>query len=622
MYNLAWGVYYEDEAHGPYCNRFLQESYEGGVYTLEAGKTYDIKLWYSEGGSVTRTFSLTTPVSAGSMTFMQTDLSVFTGNILTLRLVLSDPFALADSFSWSSSNPSVTSVTSDSLSSAEIKFLAPGTVTVTATNEVLSCSYTFSVQAPTDLIPGQTYYIANPTEGGYDLTFTPTASGKYMIYTNQQIPIGITPADINTEHHFFNGCQGIANVLRAGKQYTYTVYVPAWLNVAQLQVKIELKEAVSGFPSDDTPKATATPTSVPEPPQPTLPPENPLDLDHVYHISFEASEYKYVGTYLIEETGTYYLNVKAPHPEPWELFCEDELISPENVTFEDSDTEAEYVYTLVQGKKYKIICSTDKTTEAQLVLSRVSLLDSNQEPVQEQPPLAGPVVTDEAGFMERVEQENEGSTIHVRPEQKDNAVTLNLAAFDLASKRDMTVVIELTAGQVIFDTQTQSTIAQFSKASDVTVEMKSLAENQLNESQRQLLNSHEVAHIISASVFQGEDSIHDFAGGTATLRIPFTAQKDASYEVLYLPENGSTTAEETESFACTVGDDYIEFKTGHFSEFAVVQIPPEIAEPEPPATVPADTEAPNTALILGSIGAILLIGVLLFLRIVKKRKKQ
>lgn len=273
MYNFTWDVRNAATNDGIYCDRFEQENYQGGMYMLQGGVTYNVMLWQSDGGTSTRTFGLAKAETTTGISFAEANKTGYVGNEWILRLILSAPAAVDNAITWTSSDSAIVSVEKNDLASANLKLLKSGTATVTATAGSFSANCVIHVQDLNELELGKTSCIYNPKEGPYEFTFTPETSGKYIVYTNQMIPIGIVPLDRYTENTIQNGGQAIVNTLSAGQQYTYTVFVTKWLEdtgIKEIPVRIEQLTQTT----DPTQPSTQLPTAPTE--QPMQPPSEPL----------------------------------------------------------------------------------------------------------------------------------------------------------------------------------------------------------------------------------------------------------------------------------------------------------------------------------------------------------
>ena len=86
--------------------------------------------------------------------------------------------------------------------------------------------------------------------------------------------------------------------------------------------------------------------------------------------------------------------------------------------------------------------------------------------------------------------------------------------------------------------------------------------------------------VISAELVGGDTSVHDFGGGTVTVKLPFNppaGTKGNDYKILYVADNGKI-----EKIKTTYVDGHLVFSLTHFSEYIVVneKVAEDVTNPE------------------------------------------
>ena len=130
--------------------------------------------------------------------------------------------------------------------------------------------------------------------------------------------------------------------------------------------------------------------------------------------------------------------------------------------------------------------------------------------------------------------------------------------------------LELTMEQAVVqvDATALETILSQGNAEEVTLQLQQVSTENLKKPQKQALETRNVVSVLSAKIFCGNNSIHDFGGGQVILRIPFTPEPGMGYQIIYVAEDGSVTV-----VPHTYENGFLQFSTGHFSEYAIVKDP-------------------------------------------------
>ena len=151
---------------------------------------------------------------------------------------------------------------------------------------------------------------------------------------------------------------------------------------------------------------------------------------------------------------------------------------------------------------------------------------------------------------------------------------------------------------------------------NMTLQVQSLTKDRLSQAQQAALTGKNAALVVDITLSAGDISIHDFAGGIASVTVPFAPEKDKDYAVYYLAEDGTL-----EKITASYTDDSLTFTTGHFSQYVVL-------EAEKSADIgtgtPADPEsAPRILKLLPYllIAVAVAAGIVVTVLVLKKKKK-
>lgn len=140
-----------------------------------------------------------------------------------------------------------------------------------------------------------------------------------------------------------------------------------------------------------------------------------------------------------------------------------------------------------------------------------------------------------------------------------------LSAEVLAQLTDANVQLQvsLPAAKVTLDATVLATIAGKTDGA-VELSCQKLQKEHLSPEQLMALEEKQVGSILQLELTFEGGSVHDFMGGTATVRIP--EMQDADAEVWYLAPDGTAEQMPTE-----LENGELVFRTGHFSEYAVLK---------------------------------------------------
>ena len=130
------------------------------------------------------------------------------------------------------------------------------------------------------------------------------------------------------------------------------------------------------------------------------------------------------------------------------------------------------------------------------------------------------------------------------------------------------VVIKLTDTYVMLDGTAAEAIASQAQGDTIRLKIDSKKESSLNNAQRTALSAFSYCSPFEAYFESGGEKIRDFGGGQATVSVKqgIPEGMDARYfYICYVPEDGNLTVHKT-----WYENGMLSFKTGHFSDYAIV----------------------------------------------------
>ncbi len=189
VYNL---VHLSCRTGGSYYNEFESEDSEPMAAQLEGGVTYVIDTYFNEyrdpgNGSFDLTVYKATPTTAISFAGGST-YSGYENTLKILSLDFTPVYHTPESVHFTSSNENIVKVMGGSNEECQIKLVAPGTATVTATSEsglTATCTVTVKELKTLTLGVASTAEIINGGDEDY-FRFTPTQTGVYTFSSNAE----------------------------------------------------------------------------------------------------------------------------------------------------------------------------------------------------------------------------------------------------------------------------------------------------------------------------------------------------------------------------------------------------------------------------------------------------
>lgn len=115
--------------------------------------------------------------------------------------------------------------------------------------------------------------------------------------------------------------------------------------------------------------------------------------------------------------------------------------------------------------------------------------------------------------------------------------------------------------------------------STIRLDVKSIKEDSLSQSQKDAIKDETIEKIISAELFCNDEYISDFGNGKASVQIPFElpeGTEGCDYEVWYIADNG-----DIEILPTSYSDGFISVELEHFSEYVIVNIADDLGGKEP-----------------------------------------
>ena len=201
--------------------------------------------------------------------------------------------------------------------------------------------------------------------------------------------------------------------------------------------------------------------------------------------------------------------------------------------------------------------------------------------------------------------------------EKPAAVTsaqLPVASLEQVAKIDeeATLTVSMADATVVLDAATLTAVADQADGATVTLEVKQVKAETLNDAQQEAIEDLDVHGTISASLLSGGKYIHDFDGGKATVAVPFALPvgvKGEDIVVIYVADDGKT-----EEVPTTFANNVLMFTVEHFSEYVIVNTA---------AEAPTTNGSPATGDvgILNSVAAMLLSGMGVIALVPKKRQE-
>ncbi len=179
-----------------------------------------------------------------------------------------------------------------------------------------------------------------------------------------------------------------------------------------------------------------------------------------------------------------------------------------------------------------------------------------------------------AGLVEKAreaENQNKNAVIEINVNMSAGAnaaeVLIGKAAFDSIVKTTKAEVrVETDLGSVTFDAKALSSISEGSTSGDISIQMKKLDVQSLNDSVKSVVGDRPVYDF---TVMAGNEIISAFNGGTASISIPYALKpgEDKNAVVVYFIDDSGNLQTVRGAFNEKTGK--VDFKVSHFSKYAI-----------------------------------------------------
>lgn len=211
--------------------------------------------------------------------------------------------------------------------------------------------------------------------------------------------------------------------------------------------------------------------------------------------------------------------------------------------------------------------------------------------------------------LENLANEMGGSVVgnDVQLSTADDAIDLSVNQLSQLAQTGAGLVVNGSGFAVKLDNKVLAAIVK-SGEENVTLQVQTVQENSLAQAQKDALKDKDAALVIDVTL----GSIHDFAGGTASITVPFTSADGANHAVYYLAPDGTM-----EKVDASYANGKLTFTTGHFSEYVVIR-EENSSVADGPEDVSADTGILPWVLIAVAVVAVAAVVVTVVL---KKKKK-
>lgn len=136
-----------------------------------------------------------------------------------------------------------------------------------------------------------------------------------------------------------------------------------------------------------------------------------------------------------------------------------------------------------------------------------------------------------------------------------------------SSNQANALTFKLTNSAVTFDAKALAAIAKQLKGSNLKLSLDGVAVSSLNTAQQTALKDMDVQAVINTTLTSGDTDIHDFDGGNADVRVPYTlkvGQNANGILVYYVAEDGDKTEVPT-----NYANGQLIFTASHFSSYIV-----------------------------------------------------
>lgn len=589
----------------------------GWVYHLKAGRTY--RLYAINAPDTHRNTVDTIHVEkvrpTKSLSLTADDLPYSVGNSIFLRATTDPCYGVAEGVTWTCSNPDVLQIQHEYHSSGfcDALILKPGDATVTVTVGNFSASWEFSMPIPLQWYTGQTNTMPVIPQQSQSAIFIPEQEGYYQfnVATDQEALFIVSVNNVAPEQSAWQICN-----LSAGKTGTLSIYlqkdIPYQLEVHGTTASSTLtgnvtflgtldkavsRISVNGLPAsyefgNDDYGVLIDDTYLFFP----LGYQKMAGLAFTVHYADGSSSYVSADTLSWEEYDRQGLTCCAWNGRPVEFsllvdgvvpgdtLC---LTAPGTVTarMRYMGIYVDFPLTVTQGHDHQMVFMEEipaakeqegTASHYQCAVCKKYYFDEfGLDRVWDLTQLSLPYLggDEDGAYIPNDEQLQDilqtlpsGGTIALPIPEGADSVVLSAETMHTLIQQSSSVYIPTAHATILFDPAALSAIAAQAAGEEITLQVLRIEPDQLSQPQQQTLAQYNTAFLLSANILCADRSVHDFSGGIAIVRIPFAGDASLVYKVIYIADDGKE-----EAVQCQYADGIMEFTTGHFSMYAIVE---------------------------------------------------
>lgn len=588
----------------------------GWIYQLHAGRTYTLYAhntpYAPKNAEDTIHVEKVRPVESISLKADEVPYSV--GTAIFLHATTDPCYGTANGVTWTCSDPDVLQIQHNDYNSGfcEALILKPGEATVTVTVDGFSASWDFSMPAPLQWYAGQTNSMPIDPQQLSSAIFIPEQDGYYQfnVATDQDALFIVSANNVAPEQGAWQNC-----LLSAGKAGSLSIYlqkdIPYQLEIHGTAASSTLSGSIH-YIGTDKPVSHITINSLP-----TAYEFGNEDYGNLIDGMFSFSPLGYQGmsglTFTVHYVDGSSVNVSADslsweeydgfgltpclwngRPVEFSLLIDDAV--PGDTIWLSSPCVvmarlrymgvcAEVPLTVVKGHDHQMVFLEEvPATKEQdgigshyqcTVCNKYYFDDHGLDRVWDLAQLAIPYVggdegeeyiPDEEQLQDSIETMPSGGIVAFPAPEGTTSVVLSSEILQTLIQHAAAASMTTEHATVFLDSAALSAIAAQTTGAEIALQVLRVETEELTAPQQQTLEQYNIAFILSANIMCGETYIHDFSGGNAIVQIPFAGDPNKVYKVIYIADDGTE-----ESIPCQYTDGKIEFTTGHFSMYAVVE---------------------------------------------------
>lgn len=589
----------------------------GWNYQLKAGVTYRLYAINAPdaAGSTADTIHVEKVRPAESLS-LEADVRPYSvGEAIFLRAKTDPCYGVAEGVTWSCSDPDVLQIQHADYNSGfcEALILKPGDATVTVTVGNLSASWEFSMPEPLQWYTGQANTMPLLQDQSNSATFVPEQDGYYRftVSTDQAALLIASSNTVSPEESAWQCCS-----LTPGKASTVTMYlqkdVAYQLEIHGTMASGTLSGSIDYLGMLDKSVSHITVNSLPAAYEfgnddygmltdgvylfSPLGYQNMAGLTFTVHYTDGSSAYVSADSLLWDEYDRTGLTDCTWNDRPVE-FCllVDGAVPGDTLNLPAPGTVlarlrymgvcVSFPLTVTQGHTHQMVfieevpatqaqdgiyshyqCSVcEKLYHDEQGLSRIMTLEELTFPYIDNNE-GGAYIPNGEDLQDTLQTLPSGSTIELSIPEGTDAVVLPADTMYTLIQQSSALSVPTAHANVLLDSVALSAILSQAAGEAVTLQVLRVEADQLSPPQQQALEQYNTAYILCANILCGGNDIHDFGSGSAVVRIPFTGDPNRSYKVIYIADDGKE-----EVVPCQYTEGMMEFTTGHFSMYAIVE---------------------------------------------------